>query len=83
MEQTGFLLRHEAEILALWNEKMTPLGWLPVDTFSEEVCDMLVIWNEDDCEEQDFDLAQMWVICAFPKSSAGFPFNARGYLPSV
>jgi hypothetical protein len=49
---------HEAEILALWNEKMTPLGWLPVDTFSEEVCDMLVIWNEDDCEEQDFDLAQ-------------------------
>jgi hypothetical protein len=49
---------HEAEILALWNEKMTPLGWLPVDTFSEEVCDMFLIWNEDDCEEQDFDLAQ-------------------------
>jgi len=49
---------HEADILALWNEKMTPLGWLPVDTFSAEVSDKFVIWNEDDCEEQDFDLAQ-------------------------
>jgi hypothetical protein len=61
---------HQAEIISVWNEKMTPLGWLPVDAYSDEVCSVMEIWNEDDCEEQDFDLAQATALfkkCDFPK----------------
>lgn len=48
--------RDHAEILSLWNEKMPPRGWLPVNAYSEEVEAVMEIWNADYCEAEDFDL---------------------------
>jgi hypothetical protein len=69
---------HQAEIISLWNEKMTPLGWLPVDAYSDEVCSVMEIWNEDDCEEQDFDLAQATAL--FKKSDFPNPNRTPSFV---
>ena len=42
--QMGYEPDH-AQILSLWNKKMTPLGWLPLNTYSTEVVNVFRIWS--------------------------------------